>query len=84
VLDPFLFKTLSLLLLGILALAAVLSVISVRKESISDRPLHGCFSVVLFLVALCAFVSLISAYAQFQRPVSFQLKWKIAAIAARE
>jgi O-antigen/teichoic acid export membrane protein len=84
-LDPLAFKVVSLLLLGILALTGlILAGISVKKEDISDKPLRGVFPVVLLLAALCAFVSLLTAYVHFQKPASTQLKSKIAALTFKE
>jgi hypothetical protein len=63
VLDPVLFKGVSYLFAGFSALTGlVLSVISLKKELVPDKPAHGAFSLALILAALCTLILLFATY----------------------
>jgi membrane protease YdiL (CAAX protease family) len=85
VLDPLAFKAVSYGLILLIALVVlVLSLVSFRKEFISDKPVHGLFPLVLIIAGLCVLISLATAYVQFQRPVSILLRWERAALTSKE
>jgi hypothetical protein len=68
VLDPLLLKGVSYLFAGFLALTAlILSLVSLGKELISEKPVHGGFSLALILAAFCAVISLISTYVPIEQ-----------------
>jgi hypothetical protein len=78
--DALVFQALSYGVVGLLALAAlVVSVVSLRKETISEQPLHGLISVLLLLAALCASIALFAAYIHFLQVSSILLRWETAA-----
>ena len=83
-LDPLEFKGVSYVLIQLLAFTAlILSVISLRKELISEKPAHGFFSFILVIGVFCLLISLFSTYVQVQRPVSTLLKWERAAFTSK-
>ena len=77
-LDPLAFKAVSYGLILLLVLIALsLSVVSLRKEFISDIRLHGLFlPLVLIIAGLCGLISALTACVEFQRPVSVLLRWE--------
>jgi hypothetical protein len=78
--DPLAFKALSYGAVGLLALTLlILSVVWLRIEIISDKPLSGFLPVLLIIAALCALISLLTAYVQFQQATSTMLHWERAA-----
>jgi hypothetical protein len=78
--DALVFQALSYGVVGLLALAAlVVCVVSLRKETISEQPLHGLIPVLLLLAALCASIALLAAYIQFQQATSTMLRPDTAA-----
>ena len=57
------FKAISYGLLGLLLVTAlILSLVSIRKQSHYDEPLHGLFLVTLIVIGLCAFIAICSVY----------------------
>jgi membrane-bound ClpP family serine protease len=78
--DPLAFKALSYGAVGLLALTLlILSVVWLRIEIISGKPLSGFLPVLLIIAALCALISLLTAYVQFQQATSTMLHWERAA-----
>jgi hypothetical protein len=78
--DPVVFRGVRYGLIGVLALTGlILSVVSLKREFLSQKPLYD-FIVVVLIVGLCGLVSALTAYVQFQRPVSILLKWERAAL----
>jgi hypothetical protein len=78
--DPLAFKALSYGAVGLLALTVlILSVVWLRIEIISGKPLSGFLPVLLIIAALCALISLLTAYVQFQQATSTMLHWERAA-----
>jgi hypothetical protein len=62
-LDPLVFKGVSYAFIGLLAFTGLaLSVVSLRKELIYGKPVHGVFPVVLVLASLCFLISIATAY----------------------
>ena len=57
--------TITILVLGLTAL--VLSLISIRKESSGGKTLKGLVALTLAIVGFCAFIALLSIYAQKTR-----------------
>ena len=84
-LDPLAFKAVNYGIAGLLVWAAlVLSVASLKIETVYGRPVNGLFSVVLIIAALCILIVLLTAYVQLRRPVSILLRWEKAAFTAKE
>ena len=82
--DPLAFKALSFGLVGLLALTVlILSVVWLRIEIISGKPLSGFLPVLLIIAALCALISLLAAYVQFQQATSTMLHWERAAFISK-
>jgi hypothetical protein len=78
--DPLAFKALSYGAVGLLALTLlILSVVWLRIEIISGKPLSGFVPVLLIIAALSALISLLTAYVQFQQATSTMLHWERAA-----
>jgi hypothetical protein len=78
--DPVVFKGVSYGLIGVLALTGlILSLVSLKKELRSKKPLYDCIVVVL-IVGLSGLVFAFATYVQFQRPVSALVKWERAAL----
>jgi hypothetical protein len=74
--DPLAFKALSYGAVGLLALTVlILSVVWLRIEIISGKPLSGFLPVLLIIAVLCALISLLTAYVQFQQATSTMLHW---------
>jgi hypothetical protein len=82
--DPLAFKALSYGAVGLLALTVlILSVVWLRIEIISGT-LSGFLPVLLIIAALCALISLLAAYVQFQQATSTMLHWERAAFTSKE
>ena len=82
--DPLAFKALSYGAVGLLALTLlILSVVWLRIEIISGKPLSGFVPVLLIIAALSALISLLTAYVQFQQATSTMLHWERAAFTLR-
>jgi hypothetical protein len=78
--DPLAFRALSYGLVGLWALTVlILSVVWLRIEIISGKPLSGFVPVLLIIAALSALISLLTAYVQFQQATSTMLHWERAA-----
>jgi hypothetical protein len=83
--DPLAFKALSYGAVGLLALTLlILSVVWLRIEIISGKPLSGFVPVLLSIAALSALISLLTAYVQFQQATSTMLHWERAAFTSKE
>ena len=83
--DPLAFKALSYGAVGLLALTLlILSVVWLRIEIISGKPLSGFVPVLLIIAALSALISLLTAYVQFQQATSTMLHWERAAFTSTE
>jgi hypothetical protein len=77
VLDRLAFKAVSDgLILFLVLIALPLSLVSLRKEFISDIRLHGLFPRVLTIAGLCVLISALTTCVEFQRPVSLLLRWE--------
>jgi hypothetical protein len=68
---------------GLLALTAlVLSIISLKREIVSGKPLDGFLPVALIIAALCASIALLAAYIHFLQVSSILLRWDAAAFSS--
>jgi hypothetical protein len=79
--DVLAFKALGYALIGLLALTVlILSVVSLRIEIISGKPLNSFLLVVVIVATLCAFITLLTGYVQLQRAISPVLRWERVSI----
>ena len=79
--DVLAFKALGYALIGSLALTVlILSVVSLRIEIISGKPLNSFLLVVVIIATLCAFIALLTGYVQLQRAISPVLRWERVSI----
>jgi uncharacterized membrane protein len=84
-LDPPAFKAVSYGLILLLAFAGLLlSLVSLRKEIFSDKPVYGLVPFILVIAGLCGLISVLTTFLDAQRPVSVLLKWERAAVAYKE
>jgi hypothetical protein len=83
--DPLIYKSVSYGIVGLLAFTAlILSVVSLRKELTTDKPVDGLSPVILIIAGLCVFISLASAYVQLEKPASMMFRWEWAALTPKE
>jgi hypothetical protein len=84
-LDPLAFKAVSYGLILVLAFAGLLlSLVSLRKEYLSDRPLGRLFLLLVVIAGLRGMISMLTVVVDVQRPVSALLKWDRAAVTTTE
>jgi len=62
----------------------ILSLVSLRKEIFSDKPVYGLCPFILIIAGLCGLISALTALVDLQRPVSVLLKWERATITSKE
>jgi hypothetical protein len=83
--DVLAFKAVGYALIGFLALTVlILTVVSLRTEIISGKPLNSFVPVVIIIATLCAFIALFTAYLELQRANSLLLRWERVSIIGKE
>jgi hypothetical protein len=84
-LDPLAFKAVSYGFILLLALIALfLSLDSLKREYIGDKPMSGLLPLILIIAGLCGIISALTVLVVVQRPVSVLLKWESTAITSKE